>query len=142
MSPAEADASRLDADLYLPLRMRQIFSDLRLMASEKINGRDVNVLQGLRDGKPPVNFYFDQQSGLLVRMVRYLDTPLGLNPTLIDYADYRDSGGVKIPYRWTIARPRGQFTIQIESANANVKIDERRFALPAPTTTAQKPSSP
>jgi photosynthetic reaction center cytochrome c subunit len=142
MSPTEADASRLDADLYLPLRMRQIFSDLRLMAAEKVMGRDVNVLQGLRDGKPPVNFYFDQQSGLLVRMVRYLETPLGLNPTQIDYADYRDSGGVKIPYRWTIARPRGQFTIQIESANANVKIDERRFALPAPTTTAQKPSSP
>jgi hypothetical protein len=99
-------------------------------------------LQGLRDGKPPVNFYFDQQSGLLVRMVRYLDTPLGLNPTQIDFADYRDSGGVKIPYRWTIARPRGQFTIQVERVNQNVKIDERKFAPPAPTTSDQKPSSP
>jgi photosynthetic reaction center cytochrome c subunit len=142
MSPGEADATRLDADLSLPVRMKQIFSDLRLMTAEKIDGRDVNVLRGLRPGNPPVNFYFDQQSGLLVRLVRYTDTALGLNPTQIDYADYRDSGGVKIPYRWTIARPRGQFTIQIESVQQNVPIDERKFAPPAPAASEQKPSSP
>jgi outer membrane lipoprotein-sorting protein len=142
MSPGEADVTRLDADLSLPVRMKQIFSDLRVMTAETIDGRDVNVLRGLRPGNPPVNFYFDQQSGLLVRLVRYTDTALGLNPTQIDYADYRDSGGVKIPYRWTIARPRGQFTIQIESVQQNVRIDERKFVPPAPAASEQKPSSP
>jgi len=142
MSPAEADASRLEADLLLPLRMKQIFSDLRLMPTNKIDGRDVNVLQGLREGKPPVNFYFDQQTGLLIRLVEYADTALGLNPTQIDYADYRDSNGVKIPYRWTVARPRGKFTIQIESVQHNVPIDERKFVPPAPGASEQKPSSP
>lgn len=132
MGAGEADAARLDADLLLPVRLKQIFSDLRLMASQKIDGRDVTLLQGRREGKPPVNFYFDQQSGLLVRQVRYIDTPLGWNPTQIDYADYRDSGGVKIPYRWTIARPRGQFTIKLEAVSPNIAIDEHKFALPAP----------
>jgi hypothetical protein len=89
-------------------------------------------VQGLREGKPPVNFYFDQQSGLLVRLVRYIDTALGLYPTQIDYADYRDSGGVKIPYRWTIARPSGQFTIQVEQVQQNVPIAKEKFAQPAP----------
>lgn len=142
MSQAEAEASRLDAELYLPVRMKQIFSDFRLLAPAQIDGRDVSVLQGLRAGKPPVNFYFDQQSGLLVRLLRYLDTPLGLNPTQIDYADYRDSSGVKIPYRWTIARPSGQFTIQIEQVRPNVPIDEGKFAQPAPQAPEQKPPSP
>src|SRR5437879_1855445 len=62
MSPAEADASRLDADLLLALRMKEMFSDLRVLPAEKIDGHDVNVLQGLREGKPPVTFYLDQQS--------------------------------------------------------------------------------
>jgi hypothetical protein len=73
-------------------------------------------------------------------MVRYIDTPLGLNPTQIDFADYRNSGGVKIPYRWTIARPRGQFTINLEAVSPNTPIDERKFAPPAPAE--QKPPSP
>ena len=132
MSQAEADASRLDAELDLPLRMKNVFTDFRLLAPQKIDGREASVVQGLREGKPPVNFYFDQQSGLLVRLVRYIDTPLGLYPTQIDYADYRDSGGVKIPYRWTIARPSGQFTIQVEQVQQNVPIAKEKFAQPAP----------
>jgi hypothetical protein len=102
----------------------------------------VSVLQGLREGKPPVNFYFDQQSGLLVRLVRYADTPLGLNPTQIDYADYRDSGGLKTPYRWTIARPSGRFTIQVESVQQDVPIDGGKFVPPALPASEQKPSPP
>ena len=137
MSPAEADASRLDADLHLPLHLKQIFSDLRVLPAEKIDGHDVNVLQGLPQGKPPVTFYLDQQSGLLLRRLEYIDTALGLNPTQIDYADYRDSGGVKIPYRWTVARPRGRFSIQIESVQQNVPIDERKFVPPAGATSDQ-----
>jgi len=85
-----------------------------------------------------VKLYFDPQSGLLVRMVRYNDSPLGLNPTQIDYADFRDAGGVKIPFRWTIARPSGSFTIQVEQADQNVPIDPGKFAPPAP----EKRSSP
>ena len=131
MSQAEADASRLDAELDLPLRMKNVFTDFRLLAPQRIDGREASVVLGLREGKPPVNFYFDQQSGLLVRLVRYIDTPLGLNPTQIDYADYRDSGGVKIPYRWTIARPSGQFTILVEQVQQNVPIAKEKFAQPA-----------
>jgi photosynthetic reaction center cytochrome c subunit len=141
MVSGEIDASRLEADLLLPMRMRKVFSDLRLLPTDKIEGRDVNVLQALREGKPPVNFYFDQQTGLLMRLVEYTDTALGLNPTQIDYADYRDSSGVKIPYRWTVARPRGKFTIQIESVQQNVPLDERKFVPPAPGASEQKPSS-
>ena len=59
-----------------------------------------------------MKLYFDPQSGLLVRMLRYTDTALGLNPAQVDFSDYRALGNVKTPYRWTIARPGGAFTIQ------------------------------
>jgi hypothetical protein len=77
-----------------------------------------------------VRLYFSPESGLLVRLVRYADTPLGRNPTQVDYADYRDAGGAKIPFRWTIARPGGRLTIQVISIQQNVTIDDARFAEP------------
>jgi len=86
-----------------------------------------------------VKLYFDRQSGFLVRMVRYADTPVGLLPTQVDYADYRDSGGVKIPFRWTIGRPSGSFTIQLDHVDVNVPVDAAKFAPPAPPP---KPASP
>jgi len=139
MNAAEAEAARLDADLYLPLRLKEMLGELRTTPAEMIDGRDVSVVVGTREGKPPVKLYFDQQSGMLVRMVRYADTPLGMLPTQVDYADYRDSGGVKIPFRWTIGRPSGSFTIQLDHVDVNVPVDAAKFAQPAPPP---KPASP
>jgi len=131
MTPAETEAFKLDADFYLPLQMKQVFNQLRVRPPEKIGDREAYQVVGLRQGQPPVRFYFDEESGLLVREVRYAQTPLGRMPTQIDYADYRDSDGVKVVYRWTLARPGGRFTIQIDQVQQNVPIDDAKFAEPA-----------
>jgi hypothetical protein len=78
-----------------------------------------------------LRLYFDQESGLLLRMIRYAETPLGRNPTQIDYADFRVVDGVKIPCRWTLARPNGRFTIQVDDVKQNVPVDEKLFVMPS-----------
>ena len=139
MGSSENEAARLDADLYFPSRLKEIFSEFKIAAPEKIGTQEVTVVRALRAGKPPLKLYFDQQSGLLVRMVRYGDTPLGLLPTEVDYADYRDSGGVKIPFRWTIARPSGRFTIQVDHVDQNVPVDAAKFTPPPAPPAEPKP---
>ena len=131
MHGPELDAARLDADLHLPANLKSMFSRLRLGRPEKIGDREMNVVIAARDGQPPMRLYFDKESGLLIRMVRYADSPLGRNPTQIDYADYRDLGGSKTPYRWTLSRPNGQFTIQVNEAQVNVPIDAAKFVKPS-----------
>jgi len=139
MNLAENEGARMDADLLFPAHLKEIFSSFKVGDSEKIDGHEAVLVRALREGKPPIKLYFDRQTGLLVRMVRYADTPLGLLPTQVDYADYRDSGGVKIPYRWTIGRPSGSFTIQVDQVDVNVPVDAAKFAQPAPPP---KPASP
>ena len=108
---------------------------------ERIGDREVYVISGLNAGEPAAKFYFDGQSGLLVRTLRYVNSPLGQNPTQIDYADYRDQDGVKTPFQLTIARPDTRLTIQIDEAKYNVPLDDARFARPA-NAPAEKPASP
>jgi photosynthetic reaction center cytochrome c subunit len=144
MSGGDLEGVKLDADFYFPVHIKQVFSQLRVRPPDKVGDHEANVVFGVNPGQPPVKLYFDEQSGLLVRLVRYEETPLGRNPTQIDYADYRDSGGVKAPFRWTIARPRGRSTIQIDQIEQNVAIDDAKFAKPAsPAATGQnRPPSP
>jgi hypothetical protein len=94
MTDQENDAVRLDADLHFATDLKQIFSQFRVGRPEKIGDHQATQVLAIRKGLPPVRLYFDQESGLLVRLVRYAETPLGRNPTQIDYADYRDAGGV------------------------------------------------
>ena len=131
MSAAESAASSIDAEFYLPLRLKEIFPQLRRGRPEIVNGAECEVLNGSAPGKPAVRLYFDKSTGLLARLVRYADTPLGRNPTQIDYADYKTVDGVTIPMRWTLARPNGRFTIQITDVKSNAPIDDARFAKPA-----------
>jgi len=131
MSPAESEAAGLDAEFYLALRIKEIFPQLRVGRPETIQGVECNTLIGIRPDRPPVRLFFDANTGLLVRQVRYGETPLGRNPTQIDYADYREVDGVKIPFRWTLARTNGRFTIQLADVKANVPLEDSKFSKPA-----------
>jgi photosynthetic reaction center cytochrome c subunit len=139
MTAAENDAARIDADLYFALHVKRLFQKFRVEAGEKISGQDTYLVAGSNEGQPPLQLYLDKETGLLLRLVRYADTPLGRNPTQIDYADYRDTDGVKIPFRWTLARPGNRFTIQIDQVQQNVPVEEGKFATPPETPPPAKP---
>jgi hypothetical protein len=87
----------------------------------------------------PARFYFDRDSGLLVRRVTMMPTPVGDIPCQIDYDDYRDAGhGVKVPFVLQMfpATPRMELavtaTFRVQKVEENVSVDDARFAKPAP----------
>jgi outer membrane lipoprotein-sorting protein len=144
MSVAENDAARIDADLYFPAHLKTLYQKFSVDSGGKIDGHETYLVTGRTKGQPPIRLYLDKESGLLLRLIRYAKTPLGRNPTQIDYADYRDANGVKVPFRWTLARPGNRFTIQVEQVQQNVPVDDAKFAVPPPAAAAAgpKPSPP
>lgn len=137
MNGDEQYAAKLDAQFLVPSDPRKAFAEIRTVQADTINGKEMNVVIGKNPGQAPVTLFFDKQSGLLVRMVRYADTPLGRNPTQVDFADYRDQSGAKIPFEWTIARPLGRFTMKVDSVQVNAPIDAKTFQKPeAPAAAA------
>jgi len=132
MSAAEGEAARIDASLYFPATLRATYAEFKVRSGDDINGKPTLQVLATGKGKIPLRLFFDQQSGLLVRQIRYAETALGRLPTEIDYADYRDADGVRIPYQWTLMRPSGSFTIKIDDVKQNVPVDEKLFVAPAP----------
>ena len=132
LTGGDLQGARVDAMLSFPAGIKQAFSQWRVGPPTTINDRDVQVVQGSNSGESPVKFYFDQQSGLLVRVLRYANLPVGLNPTQVDYADYRDVSGVKMPFRWTVTWTDGRSVTELAQVQPNVPIDAAKFAKPAP----------
>ena len=139
MHGPDIDGAAMDADLRFAAHLKGMFSEVQVRGTEKIGDHDAYFVVGRRGDKTPLRLYFDVQSGLLLRLIRYGETPFGRMPTQIDYADYREVGGVKIPYRWTLARPSGRFTIQLTEVKQNIPVDDVKFAKPpAPPAEAEK----
>ena len=131
MNPSEQQSARIDAQIYFPARVRELYQEFKVLPGESIDGHATLLVSAMGANTPPMRMFFDQQTGLLVRLIRYTETPLGRNPLEVEYADYRDTSGVKIPYQWTLTRTNGSFTIRISSVQQNVPIDKKLFVMPA-----------
>src|SRR5262249_34307470 len=70
MADCEFDAAKLDSIFYFPIDVKELFTDLKTTSADKVWGRAVYVVPGRREHQPPVRLYLDQESGLLVRLVR------------------------------------------------------------------------
>jgi outer membrane lipoprotein-sorting protein len=132
LTGGEADGARLDAELLFPARIKDTLGSWRVGVPSEIDDKPVQVVQGSRPGGALATFYFDSTSGLLVRLVRYANSKVGRLPTQIDYADYRDVSGIKIPFRVTVTWLDGLEKIQLTDVQLNRPIDAARFAKPSP----------
>jgi photosynthetic reaction center cytochrome c subunit len=142
MSATESAAARLDAALLYPADIAPLFAEFTTAPSEPIDGKETVLVVARNPGKPPTRIWFDAQSGLAVRLLRLAETPLGQNPTQVDFGDYRDAGGVKIPFRWTVSRPSGQFTIQLSESRQDVPVPDSTFDKPAAEPPPPPPPPP
>jgi hypothetical protein len=122
--------ARLDALVQFPAAIRPAFAQWRL-SSTIIDDEPVDILQGSNPGELPVNFYFDDE-GMLIRTVRWNRTAVGTVPTQVDYSEYREVAGVKLPFRTVVTWTDGQNTIVLKDVRPNVPVDQARFARPAP----------
>ena len=135
LSTGELDGAKFDAQIAFPGQIKRLLTNMRVSFPSTINDREVEVLQGNGPRNLLVTLYFDKQSGLLVRMVRHTTSPVGRAPTQVDFADYRDVAGVKLPYKFVFAWLDGQDTFELTEIQPNAAIDAAKFAkppLPAP----------
>ena len=146
----DLDGARFDAQLSFPAQIKDIVTNLKsgpptsitdlpapssqasLLDATSEQTHVVDVVQGTGPRGLLVTLYFDKGTGLLLRELRYSCSPIGRVPTQIDFADYRDVNGVKLPFRITYAWLDGRDSILLREITTNVPVDEAKFGRPAP----------
>ena len=129
LTKGNLEGAKLDAIVALtPSRLKQAFAKWEITKG-LIDDKPVQILRGTNPGQQPVNFYFDN-AGLLVRLQRWNETLVGPVATSYDYADYRDVGGVKRPFKVVKTSTRNQVTMVFKDIRPNVAIDAAKFARP------------
>jgi photosynthetic reaction center cytochrome c subunit len=128
---SELDGLKLDAELSFPGQIKQVLTNLRIGFDDSIDGHAVQVVQGTGPRGLLATLFFDKQSGLLVRLLRYSRTPIGRVPTQVDYYDYRDVDGIKFPFKYKFSWLDGRDSFTITSVKTNVPIDASKFGKPS-----------
>ena len=127
----ELDGARLEAQMAFPGQIKQALNNWRVGLRRTIANKVYLVVQGSGPRGLLATLYFDPQSFLLARMVRYAPSPVGRVPIQIDYSDYRDVAGIKFPFEYKFSWLDGRYTAKIKEVKTNVAIDSARFGRPS-----------
>lgn len=103
-----------------------------LLGKEKLGDRDVYVLQYAPKAGPSSKNYIDAQSYMLVRNTSSIDVPEagGKLDQSSDFSDFRDAGGIKMPFRIVQNNASQTVSITLSSVEINVPVDDATFARP------------
>src|SRR5262249_28856294 len=132
LNPYELDRLKMLALSLEPIQIKDPPPRILYAGKEKIGEHEAHRLRMTTPDKKRIVFYFDAQSGLLLRRLILRDTIVGADPELVDYDDYRDVEGVKLPFSIKVSYTSNNIsgTRKIADLKTNVPVDASKFAIP------------
>ena len=134
LTGVDLEGVKLEVLAFFPARLKQALTNMRVGYPTEINEKEVIALQGTIPGNGTATLLFDKETGLLTRIVHWGLSPVGRIVQRVDYSDYRDVAGVKLPFKYTVAWLDGRSRFELTDAQANTPIAATRFNKPAPST--------
>jgi len=99
---------------------------------ETVGGREAYVIQFTPKAGPRIRLFIDAQTFMLVKTVVTVTVPqLGPIDQAVEFSDFRDVDGLKIPYLTKSSNPVQTVTAIITDVKHNVEIDDSLFSKPA-----------
>ena len=123
----EIEQIKREAQIFANPNLQEIYAKMEFRAVDKIDGREVFVFYATTAENGRERLFFDARTNLLVRRVAFTPTVLGNFQYQVDYNDYKDFGGVKLPTVINFAVPNIRWTRKVLDVKNNVKIDDAKF---------------
>ena len=129
LSAADVALVRRAAIIFQPLKVPRDAALFTSASADRIGDRDVYVLETETAGIVQ-RFFFDAKTGLLVRRLTLTPTLIVTLPEQADFDDYRDIGGVRVPFSIRTADVAYFDTASrtFSEIRQNVPIDDSVFA--------------
>jgi hypothetical protein len=130
LTGAMLTAVRRNAQFYRWLRMKELFAKLEVSGTAKVGDRETYVMKASPPEGFAETFYFDTQTGLLLKRDYQLDSPEGAISFETFYDDYREVDGIKMPYTLRRVGPDNVLILKFTEIKHNVEMDDAKFAKP------------
>jgi hypothetical protein len=140
-APELADAHR-SAELTSLVKFTPA-QTMRVIGRRKLNDRDMIIVVDRPSETVQRRYFFDAETGLLTRIVTLTDALLNNLPEQIDFEDYRDVDGAKIPFVVHVSSidTFNSYTRTLTEVKHGVPVEDRLFDMPpatAPTATPKQ----
>lgn len=132
--PQDANADALadlqqEFDFFREIRLKEIYPGISYKGMETVNGRPAYSTEAARADGSKETFFFDTETGLLIR--HDVSSPEGgVRENFL--GDYRAVDGILYPFRVQMTDPEFEAVIEYKEIRHNVPLEEAKFEKPAP----------
>jgi hypothetical protein len=134
LTGVEGSMLRRQAQFNAELKWRDLWKSIEVVdaPAPAAGGRPVVALKLTPpDGEGhPVTNYYDAETFLLVRSETVVETSQATTPVVTTLSDYREVGGIKVPFVTEQQMPTASLRVTFTEAAFDVKIDDAKFAKP------------
>jgi hypothetical protein len=131
ISKAEQVAAKRDYDFYRESRLKELFPKMALSGKTKVDDRDAYIIEATSPDGATEKLYFDAESGLLVRRdFERVTIDDGIVLYEVDYDDYKDVDGLKLPSTVRRKTPDYTLTYRFTEIKQNVPVEDAKFNKP------------
>jgi hypothetical protein len=130
MDPKQLPQARIDADLALPLHLKDYYPMLAVMGREQVDGHEAFAVAAKTKDESRLVLYFDAATGLLVRRLAFSLTPLGRLSAETTWSDFRAVDGVQVPFKSVSRNAHGASVTTFSEIKAG-PVDDAVFKAPA-----------
>jgi len=131
MGKSDAAFAKRDYNFYRETRLKEMFPKMAYTGKTKVDDRDAYIVEATAADGASEKLYFDAESGLLVRRdFERVTIDDGIVMWEVDYDDYKDVDGVKLPSTVRRKTPDFALTYRFTEIKQNVPIDDAKFSKP------------
>jgi zinc protease len=121
------DEMKIEADIYADLDYNKVGVKPILSGMEKINGKDTYKVEMLLPDSSKYFEYYDPETGLKIRQVRPVSSPMGQVEQTTDLSDYKEVEGLKYPFMIRQSMGPQKIEINVSDIKINQNLDDKLF---------------
>jgi len=131
MSKADLAVAQRDHHFYREVRLKDLYPTMHPAGRDKVNGREVYVVEATPAAGPAERLYFDAENGLLVkRDFERVTLEDGIAQYEVLLKDYREVDGLKFPFTIEQRAPDNTMIFKFSEIKNNAPLADTAFAKP------------
>jgi hypothetical protein len=125
-----ADAKR-DAVFHQETKFKELYPKMTVVGKQKVGEVETWVIEATPKEGSPEKWYFDAQTGLLIRRDLERESPQGKMLIEAYLENYKEVDGIKTPFTVRQVTPAMTFMVKIDEVKHNVPVEDAKFAKPS-----------
>lgn len=138
----EAEQAKWAASICFVCDWQTFFTEIETVAIRQEDEQSIMDIKLVSESKDEVVLSIDMQTKLPLAQKFSQASPMGDMPVTVQFADFRELSGVKIPFSQITDTSLAQFSASLIQFDVNLEVDEQKFLMPTPNqpSSLQKPS--